>query len=99
MANLVAIRNPVYTVRSKGINTRAANRHTSSSTILCVPSSTSSAPSAAISAGTASTASAASTTRWHKVGYLANRVPPLTGSGSAQISSKKTVTDSTAVQT
>ena len=36
---------------------------------------------------------------WHRVGYLANRVPPLTGSGSAQISAKKTVTDSTAVQT
>ena len=25
---------------------------------------------------------------WHKEGYLANRVPPLTGSASAQISSK-----------
>ena len=36
---------------------------------------------------------------WHRVGYLANRVPRLTGSVSAQISSNQTVTDSSAVQT
>ena len=36
---------------------------------------------------------------WHSVGYLANRVPPLTGSGSAQMSSKKTATDSSVVRT
>ena len=36
---------------------------------------------------------------WHRVGYLANRVPPLTGSGSAQISSNHSVTDSSPVQT
>ena len=30
---------------------------------------------------------------WHRDGYLANRVPPLTGSGSAQISSMGTAPD------
>ena len=31
---------------------------------------------------------------WHRVGYSANGVPPLTGSGSAQLSSLRTVTNS-----